>query len=215
MIRKNIRNFAWILFLLELGCKTNFNDFDRRIYVVEGLKKQHSQEEKFLEKRKRIGVSEFPLVTIQEGIGIPDLFLRKTKFSEVESKFGNQYIKNYLYSNEGEKKIRYESLGLSLVFRDYEDILLKEIEMEPPFQAVTSKGIILGKSTLQEATVAYGGEIMWEIKEDSYWCIRCNFKYYNDGIRFCAKKDPSIFPEYDPSNKTFYLKQKIQKIYIF
>lgn len=199
------------LFLLGLGCRTNFNDFDRRIYVVEGLKKQNFQEE----KRKQSGVVEIQLVTIQEGIGIPDLLLRKTKFAEVEAKFGNQYIKNYLYLNQGEKSIRYESLGLSLIFRDYEDVLLKEIGMEAPFRAITSKGIILGKSTLQEAIAVYGEETIWEIKEDSYWCILYNFEYSHDRIRFCARKDPSIFPEYDPSNKTFYLKQKIQKIYIF
>ncbi|EMY77507.1 hypothetical protein LEP1GSC060_3099 [Leptospira weilii serovar Ranarum str. ICFT] len=211
MTGRNIQNFAYIIFLFGLDCTTNSNDFDRRIYVVEGLKKQNLQEE----KRKQSGAAEVQLATIQEGIGIPDLLLRKTKFAEVESKFGNQYIKNYLYLNEGEKSIRYESLGLSLIFRDYEDVLLKEIGMEPPFRAITSKGIVLGKSTLQEAVSVYGGEITWEIKEDSYWCIRYNFKHYDDGIRFCAKKDPSIFPEYHPANKTFYLKQKIQKIYIF
>ncbi|UPY79413.1 hypothetical protein FH581_011415 [Leptospira weilii] len=191
MTRKNILEFAWTLFLFGFGCATNYNDFDKRIYIVEGLKKQNIQEEKIPEKRKPNGLSQLQLVTIQEEIGIPNLLLEKTKFSDVELKFGNQYIKNYLYLNPGEKG------------------------MEPPFQAVTSKGIILGKNTLQEATVVYGGGIMWEIKEDSYWCIRYNFKNYDDGIRFCAKKDPSIFPEYDPANKTFYLKQKIQKIYLF
>ncbi|WP_078127803.1 hypothetical protein [Leptospira alexanderi] len=211
----NIQKLLWTFLWFGFGCATNYNDFDRRIYVVEGLKKQNTQEETISEKRKQTGISQLPLVTIQEEIGIPNLLLEKTKFSDVEFKFGNQYIKNYLYLNEGEKNIRYESLGLSLIFRDSKDFLLKEIGMEPPFQAVTSKGIILGKSTLQEATVVYGGGIMWEIKEDSYWCIRYNFKHYNDGIRFCAKKDPSIFPEYDPANKTFYLKQKIQKIDLF
>ncbi|AXR60172.1 hypothetical protein [Leptospira mayottensis] len=215
MTRKNILKFAWTLFLFGFGCATNYNDFDRRIYIVEGLKKQNIQEEKIPEKRKPNGLSQLQLVTIQEEIGIPNLLLEKTKFSDVELKFGNQYIKNYLYLNPGEKGIRYESLGISLIFRDYEDILLREISMEFPFQAVTSKGIILGKNTLQEATVVYGGGIMWEIKEDSYWCIRYNFKNYDDGIRFCAKKDPSIFPEYDPANKTFYLKQKIQRIDLF
>lgn len=129
----------------------------------------------------------------------------------MESKFGNQYIRNYLYLNPGEKEIRYESLGLSLIFEsDYENALLQEIGMEPPFRAITSKGITLGKNTLQEAIDAYGRESIWEIKEESYWCIRYS------KIRFCAEKNPSAFQdEYHPDNKPFYLKQKIQKISIF
>ncbi|AXR69738.1 hypothetical protein [Leptospira mayottensis] len=205
-----IQKFVWIFFWFGFGCSTNFNDFDRRIYVVEGLKKQNPQEE----KRKQSGAVKTQLVTIQEGIGIPDLLLRKTKFAEVESKFGNQYIKNYLYLNEGEKSIRYESLGLSLTFRDYEDILLREISMEFPFQAVTSKGIVLGQSNLEEAVAVYGDEIVWE-KEDSYLCIRYNFEYYNNGIKFCVRKNPSILPKYDLFHKELYLKQKIQRIDIY
>lgn len=77
MTRLNIQKFAWILFLLGLGCRTNFNDFDRRIYVVEGLKKQNPQEEKISEQRKHPKHTQLPLVTIQEGIGIPDLLLKK------------------------------------------------------------------------------------------------------------------------------------------
>ncbi|KXZ25230.1 hypothetical protein AYB33_08890 [Leptospira santarosai] len=211
MTRLNIQKFAWILFFLGLGCRTNFNDFDRRIYVVEGIKKQNPQEEKISEQRKHPKHTQLPLVTIQEGIEIPDLLLKKTKFEDVESKFGNQYIRNYLYLNPGEKEIRYESLGLSLIFEsDYENALLQEIGMEPPFRAITSKGITLGKNTLQEAIDAYGRESIWEIKEESYWCIRYS------KIRFCAEKNPSAFQdEYHPDNKPFYLKQKIQKISIF
>ncbi|EMM86102.1 hypothetical protein LEP1GSC039_2150 [Leptospira santarosai str. 2000027870] len=69
---------------------------------------------------------------------------------------------------------------------------------------------MIGKNTLQEAIDAYGRESIWEIKEESYWCIRYS------KIRFCAEKNPSAFQdEYHPDNKPFYLKQKIQKISIF
>ncbi|EMO60355.1 hypothetical protein LEP1GSC133_0575 [Leptospira borgpetersenii serovar Pomona str. 200901868] len=80
MTRKNILKSAWTLFLFGFGCATNYNDFDKRIYIVEGLKKQNIQEEKIPEKRKPNGLSQLQLVTIQEEIGIPNLLLEKPNF---------------------------------------------------------------------------------------------------------------------------------------
>ncbi|AVQ11504.1 Putative lipoprotein [Leptospira santarosai] len=208
MTLQNIQKFACILFFLGLGCRTNFNDFDRRIYVVEGLKKQNSQEEKISEQRKHPKHTQLPLVTIQEGIGIPDLLLKKTKFADVESKFGNQYIRNYF--NYGVIEIFYESLGLSFIFERYSDEILLEIGIKSPFRAITSKGITLDKSTLQEAMNIYGENATWMLRgEGYYWCIKYKIER-SRGIRFCTEKNPSI-PE-KPVDKTFYLKQKIQKI---
>ncbi|ALO27940.1 hypothetical protein [Leptospira borgpetersenii] len=214
----NIPKFAWTLFLFGFGCATNYNNFDKRIYIVEGLKKQNIQEEKIPEKRKHTNVLNSSIVTIKEGVGILELVIDKTRFTEVESKFGNQYARNHF--NFEDVEIHYESLGLSFIFDDYRENI-REIGIQPPFLAITSKGIVLGKSTLQEVIDVYGkaadisGEYAkWGVEKELYLCIRYGFKHSFRGIKFCVEKNPSI-PEYDPANKTFYLKQKIQKIYLF
>ncbi|WP_078125109.1 hypothetical protein [Leptospira alexanderi] len=214
MTPSNIQKFLWIFCLLGFSCRTKFNDFDRRIYVVEGLKRQNAQEEKISEKRKQTSAPNSPLVTIKDGVGILDLVIDKTQFRDVESKFGNQYIRNHF--NDEVIEIHYESLGLSFVFDDHREEI-REIKIQPPFLAITSKGIVLGKSTLQEVMDIYGkaadisGEYAtWNIEEKLYLCIRYGFKHSFRGIKFCVEKNPSI-PE-NPVDKTFYLKQKIQKI---
>ncbi|AXR60170.1 hypothetical protein [Leptospira mayottensis] len=218
MTRKNILKFVWIFFLLGFGCRTKFNDFDRRIYVVEGLKKQNFQEEKIPEKRKPTNAFNSPIVTIKEGVGILDLLvIDKTEFIEVESKFGNQYIRNHF--NHEDIEIHYESLGLSFVFDNYSQKILT-IGIKSPFPASTSKGIALEKSTLQEAMDVYGkaadisGEYAtWNIEKESYLCIGYKFKHSFRKIKFCVEKDPSVSE--NPVNKTLYLKQKIQRIDIY
>ncbi|WP_078124679.1 hypothetical protein [Leptospira alexanderi] len=217
MTQSNIRKFLWIFFLLGFGCRTKFNDFDRQTYVVEGLKKQNSQEEKIPEKRKQPSVLNSPLITIKDRVGILDLVIGRTQFSEVESKFGNQYIRNHF--NFKYLEIHYESLGLSFIFDNYNEEIL-EIRIQSPFRAITSKGITLGKSTLQEAMDIYGkaGDISgedaaWNIEEELYLCIRYGFKHSFRDITFCVERDPSVSKI--PVDKAFYLKQKIQKIYIF
>ncbi|UPY79412.1 hypothetical protein FH581_011405 [Leptospira weilii] len=214
MTRKNIQKLVWILFFLGFGCRSKFNDFDRQIYVVEGLERQNAQEEKNSEKRKQPSALNSSIVTIKDGVGILDLVIDRNEFSEVESKFGNQYVRNHF--NFKYLEIHYESLGLSFIF-DHHSEEIHEIRIQPPFRAITSKGIVLGKSTLQEAMDIYGkaadisGEYAtWNIEEELYLCIRYRMKHSFRGIRFCVEKDPSVSKI--PVDKTFYLKQKIQKI---
>ncbi|TQE76083.1 hypothetical protein [Leptospira noguchii] len=216
MTRKNIQKFVWILFFLGFGCRTKFNDFDRQIYVVEGLKKQNIQEEKISEKREYANALNSPII-INERFEILDLTVSKSLFKDVESKFGNQYIRNYF--NYEDIEINYESLGLSFVFDDYTE-KIRKIGIKPPCRATTSRGITLDKSTLQEAidiyekaTSYYSGEYSTWNKNEPYLCIKYGFRHSFHRIQFCVEKNPSI-PE-NPVDKTFYLKQKIQKIYLY
>nr|EMN51182.1 putative lipoprotein [Leptospira interrogans str. L1207] len=209
MTRINIQKFAWILFLLGFSCRTTSNDFDRKIYVVEGLRKQNLQEEKNSEKQKQPTTLNSPTVTINDRFEILDLTVSESLFKDVESKFGNQYIRNHF----NYKEIDYEFLGLSFVFDNYNE-KIREIRIKPPLRAITSRGITLDKSILQEARDTYGKAgniseeyVTWNIEKKSYLCIRYNFRYSFRNIKFCVEKNPSI-PE-NPVDKTFYLKQKI------
>ncbi|EKR56734.1 hypothetical protein [Leptospira interrogans] len=218
MTRRNIQKFAWILFLLGFSCRTTSNDFDRKIYVVEGLRKQNLQEEKNSEKRKQSTTLNSPIATINDRFEILDLIIYESLFKDVESKFGNQYIRNHF--NYKDIEINYESIGVSFVFDNYSE-KIHRIRIKPPFRAVTSRGITLDKSTLQEAMGAYEktmykpeGHVTLNIEEKPYVCVGYgNFNYYPVRmIYFCVEKNPSI-PE-KSVDKTFYLNQKIQKILI-
>ncbi|TGK36074.1 hypothetical protein EHQ12_08550 [Leptospira gomenensis] len=197
-------------------CTGGSKKLDPKTYSVEGLKKQKLQSDKIPEQRTQLEVSNTAIINDRfEFLGIS---ADESVFKDVESKFGNRYIRNHF--NYKEIEIAYETLGLIFVFDSYGETIRKII-IKPPFQAVTSRGITLGKSTIQEALDVYEKTMYrpgeWterKLEEKPHLCLEYGYPRYFPprSISFCAEKNPSLPRK--SVDKTFYLHQKIQRIFI-
>jgi hypothetical protein len=106
--------------------------------------------------------------TAREGVGVDGITVGRSTADEVIKKFGKNYVKKtygkYSFS------LNYSKLGM--VFYYCQTDKKKEIfdiELRAPYKAKTSKGIILGKSTVEDVRKIYGksrGQASGEKEED-------------------------------------------------
>jgi hypothetical protein len=89
---------------------------------------------------------------ITEGVGIAGVVLGKSNTSDIVSAFGNKYTVHT--HNEYSRDMEYTDLGLSFYycFKDKE----KTIFLVEVHHGTTSKGIIIGRSTLRDVYDLYG-----------------------------------------------------------
>lgn len=104
---------------------------------------------------KITGLSLQKLNVIKEGVGIEGIVVGKSTMDDVVKKFGKDYdwVTNKKYSYQ----MTYAKLGLS--FYICQSDKRKEIfviEIKPPYRAKTSRGIILGQSTVEDIEKTYG-----------------------------------------------------------
>ena len=95
------------------------------------------------------------LKIIKEGVGIEGIAVGKSTSGDVVKKFGKVYRweVNKKYSNQ----MTYDNAGVSFYFCQNdkrEEIFL--IEIKSPFNGKTSRGVTLGKSTLEDTQKIYG-----------------------------------------------------------
>lgn len=95
------------------------------------------------------------LNVIKEGVGIEGIVVGKSTMDDVVKKFGRDYkwITNKKYSYQ----MSYARLGLSFYICQTDK--RKEIfviEIRPPYRARTSRGIVIGKSTVEDIEKIYG-----------------------------------------------------------
>jgi hypothetical protein len=130
---------------------------------------------------------------ITEGVGIVDVLIGKSTKSDVLARYGNRY--KLIKHNEYSREMEYADLGLSFYycFKDTE----KKIFLIEVHQGATSKGIVIGQSTLKDVYDLYGEE-----KEkgqcDSKSCV-----YEYKGVQFYIEGDSS-----DSEQKSVDLMQK-------
>jgi Domain of unknown function (DUF4309) len=91
----------------------------------------------------------------KEGIGIEGLRVGSSTMKDVAKKFGKNYkwtaFKKYSY------QMAYPKLGLAFYMcQSDKNKQIFDIEMRAPYQVKTGKGIVLGKSTLQDIEKIYG-----------------------------------------------------------
>jgi hypothetical protein len=91
----------------------------------------------------------------REGIGIEGIVVGKSTMADVEKKFGKGYKwrvhKKYSYS------MSYPEIGLTFYMCQTDKRReIFDIEIRQPYRAKTSKGIILGKSTVEDIYKIYG-----------------------------------------------------------
>lgn len=98
------------------------------------------------------------LKVIKEGVGIDGISVGRSTSKEVIKKFGKVYRweinKKYSY------QMTYDTAGVSFYFCQNdktEEIFL--IEIKSPYKGKTSRGVTLGKSSLEETKKIYGKPI--------------------------------------------------------
>ena len=128
-----------ILMTVSVGAQTTKRD---------DKKKDSKQTEKAKQTEKSV-------VVVKEGGGFNGLKIGKSTMAEVAKKFGKDYkwTTNKKYSYQ----MTYAKLGLSFYMcQSDKGKEIFDIEIRAPFQAKTSKGVVLGKSTLEDIYKIYG-----------------------------------------------------------
>jgi hypothetical protein len=93
--------------------------------------------------------------TALEGIGIDGIKVGRTTKKDVIRKFGKDY-KSVTHDDYSEQLI-YEKSGISVYYcQSDESQTIFAIQLRKPFNAVTSKGIVLEKSTVADVKRLYG-----------------------------------------------------------
>lgn len=93
--------------------------------------------------------------TAREGVGIEGVAVGVSTMASVVKKFGKNYVKKTYgkYSNS----INYPKLGLAFYYCQVDKTKeIFDIEIRAPYKVKTSKGVILGKSTLEDIYKIYG-----------------------------------------------------------
>lgn len=95
------------------------------------------------------------MTTVKEGVGFNGLRVGKSTMADVVKKYGKDYkwtaFKKYSYS------MAYPKLGLAFYMCQSDKRKeIFDIELRAPFEAKTSRGIAIGKSTLEDIRKIYG-----------------------------------------------------------
>ena len=93
--------------------------------------------------------------TAREGVGIDGVTVGSSTMADVIKKYGKNYVKKTYGKYSG--SINYSKLGLAFYYCQADKSKeIFDIEIRAPYKAKTSKGVILGKSTLEEIYKIYG-----------------------------------------------------------
>ena len=92
---------------------------------------------------------------IKEGVGIEGIAVGKSTMKDVEKKFGRDY--NWIVNKKYSYQMSYPQLGLSFYICQSDprrEIFV--IEIKAPYQAKTSRGVVLRQSTVEDIERFYG-----------------------------------------------------------
>lgn len=140
---------------------------------------------------------------IIDGHGIETFVIDETRAKDVIKKLGRQFteIKHKEYSVQ----LYYQDLGVSFYYMQGDNTKeIFSIVFSKPFKGRTSKGIVLGQSTMEDVVKIYG-------EPDWSTCDKCDFwtsEY--EGIQFSVERDKSL-PQF-PLDEEVHLKKKIVEI---
>lgn len=142
---------------------------------------------------------------INDGVGIGNIILHKSTADEVIVEYGGEY--NLVEHNNYSYEMKYESKGLSFYYM-YDDLNKKifSIHIKFPFKGVANKGIVLGKSTMQEVVNVYGPPNWSTTDESQTW-----WSEYS-GIEFHVEVEKSL-PRF-PLNEEVHLKKTVIEIVV-
>lgn len=137
------------------------------------------------------------------GQGLGSFKIDKTRAQDVVKELGNQYAE--IRHKEHSVQLYYQNLGLSFYYMqgDNEKEIFS-IVFSKPFKGRTTKGIVLGKSTMEDVIKIYG-------EPDWTTCDNCDLWSSDyEGIQFSVERDKSL-PQY-PLDEKVHIKKKIVEI---
>lgn len=153
--------------------------------------------------------SQFEAIT--EGVGIGGIIVGISTMSDVIATYGEGFklVEHNKYSYEA----KYNKLGLSFYYcyRDEEKRIFS-IKIKPPSTGMTSKGIIVGESTLQDVFDLYGKVEPYTTTARETWV----FKY--QGVEFNIDYDSDLngltdeIPEKILKKKIIYLSVRVASL---
>jgi hypothetical protein len=92
---------------------------------------------------------------ISEGLSVGRIYVGRSTAADVADVYGKTF--ETVEHGAQPSELRYASLGLSFYYcREDEQKRIVRVEARPPFEGFTARGIILGKSTLNDVLKAYG-----------------------------------------------------------
>ncbi len=91
---------------------------------------------------------------VKEGVGFNGIAVGRSTSADVAKKLGKDY-KLKTYKKYSSQMIYPNGLSFYYCFADNRKVIF-DIEIRAPFQAKTSKGVTLGKSTLEDIYKVYG-----------------------------------------------------------
>jgi hypothetical protein len=92
---------------------------------------------------------------ISEGLGVGRIYVGRSTAADVADVYGK--TSETVEHGAQPAELRYANLGLSFYYcHDDEQKRIVRIEARQPFEGFTARGIILGKSTLNDVIKAYG-----------------------------------------------------------
>jgi hypothetical protein len=132
---------------------------------------------------------------VKEGVGIEGIAVGKSTMDDVVKKFGRDY--NWITNKKYSYQMTYAKLGLSFYICQADkrrEIFV--IEIKSPYRAKTSRGVVLGQSTVEEIEKTYGKlKSGLQYRGISFYYNRVGRKRVvttidvteNSGIRQCAE----------------------------
>ena len=93
-------------------------------------------------------------MVVKEGVGFNGIAVGRSTSADVAKKFGKDF-KLKTYKKYSSQMIYSNGLSFYYCFADNRKVIF-DIEIRAPFQAKTSKGVTLGKSTLEDIYKIYG-----------------------------------------------------------
>lgn len=140
---------------------------------------------------------------IIDGHGLESFEIDKTRAKDVIKKLGRQFTE--IKHKEHSVQLYYQDLGVSFYYMQGDNTQeIFSIVFSKPFNGRTSKGIVLGQSTMEDVIKTYG-------EPDWSTCDNCDFwtsEY--EGIQFSVERDKSL-PQY-PLDEEVHRKRRIVEI---
>jgi hypothetical protein len=92
---------------------------------------------------------------VKEGVGIEGIVVGKSTMDDIVKKFGRNY--NWITNKKYSYQMTYAKLGLSFYICQADTRKeIFDIEIKSPYRAKTTRGIILGQSTVEDIEKTYG-----------------------------------------------------------
>src|SRR5262245_31957951 len=153
---------------------------------------------------------------IIEGVGVGSIQLDRSTLEDVIATYGDRFQREELFAQNtwNEELPANVLVGVTMASQELGATfscnaltkLIDSIRLYPPFNGVTTRGVILGVTTMREAIAIYGPPHWSAAKGDPTWCVSYT------GISLYVKRDLSV-PQF-PLDESRHLGKPISQIIV-